>query len=220
MVDCVNSGGGHECHSGITGQDGQPSEEPGDQSPAVSPPTGAGSIPDFTEGPDSHDRRERDEALSKNESGVNCVHGQDCEGSHGQQPRSGTEPPPGKTVKSRQGQKVDYEATSLCNPHRHRERFPGVDPGQSEGKCPDVGVEWSGPVIQHSSTLENSRVFGEEALDIMLDRSLAPEDRSGHLEVVAAIAGNQRKIAPADPRDGPDHVADPEDCHPESSMPA
>ena len=133
--------------------------------------------------------------------------------------RAGAEPPPGEAVERRETQQVEQEAACLRDGDS---RFQGIlrpDPGDPHREGPHVGVQRRGPVVQHAPALADAGIVREEALDIMLDRPLAPEHRGGHLQVVAAIPGDERQVAAADPDDRADRVADAEDREPCLGMP-
>ena len=127
---------------------------------------------------------------------------------------------PGEEVERRQGQQVEDEAARLGDADRRLERLTRVRCRPAETQRADVGVQRRRPVVEHSLALADPGIVGEEALDVVLDRPLAAEDRRGHFQVMAAIAGNQRQVPAADPDRRPDRVADPEDRQPAPAVPA
>ena len=92
-------------------------------------------------------------------------------------------------------------STELCGP----------SPAIRKAVGPHIGVQRGRPVVEHTLALANARIVGEEALNVVFDWPLPPEHRGRHLQIVAAIARNQRQIAAADPDGRPDRVADAHD---------
>ena len=91
---------------------------------------------------------------------------------------------------------------------------PAPRPAIRNGRRSHVGVQRRGPVVEHAPAFADARIIPEEALDVVLDRPLAPEHRRRHFEVVTAITGNQRQVAAADPDDRANRIADREDRQP------
>ena len=127
---------------------------------------------------------------------------------------AGAEPSSGEAVERREAEQVEHEAARLRRGDSRSEGSIRLEPGDPHGEGAQVGVQRRGPVVEDAPALADAGIVGEEALDIMLDRPLAAEDRGRDLEVVAAIAGDERQVAAADPDDRADRVADAEDRQP------
>ena len=200
----------------MPGQDRQPAEHSRQDRPG--PGAAVPVVPDLGDRPDRQDRGQADEALADLEAGVEGVDRQDRQDGHRPEGHVAIESPPGDPVEGGQGQEVAGEAQALRRREGPLQVRAGLDPEDAIGPRQEVRVERRRPVVERGLPLLDRGIVDEEAVDIVLDRPLAVEDRRGDLDVVAAIPRDQREVPARRPDDRPDRISHDEDSPPSTPV--
>jgi hypothetical protein len=106
-----------------------------------------------------------------------------------------------------EGEEAEQEADPLRHRDRLLQRQSWLDPRELEGPSQHVSIKRGRPVVEHAPALADRGVVAEEALNVVLDRPLAPRHGCSHFEIVTTVAGDERQVSPGDPDHRADRVA-------------